>query len=166
MCKLSSGRSRGRRRRAPLQVQILSFRHTNFSKRSRLGSWRPPPPTGNPGSATVKDYNIERFYRKVTIQRTQMCFVQYLAYGIEEPAKGCHLWLLANISKGDLYYWYHIELSSDLKRHRSQKCPLNVWTVLSCWQRNHLNNKTGRAISIHVLGFKFMIVCITGWAKL
>ena len=38
-----SGGSRGRRRRAPpLRVQILSFWHTNFSKRSRLGSWRPP----------------------------------------------------------------------------------------------------------------------------
>ena len=43
---------------APIQVQILSFWHTNFSKRSHLGSWRPPyevgaPPTGNPGSATA-----------------------------------------------------------------------------------------------------------------
>ena len=29
--------------RAPLRVQILSFWHTNFLKRSRLGSWHPPP---------------------------------------------------------------------------------------------------------------------------
>ena len=42
---------------APLRVQILSFRHTNFSRHNRLGSPRPPmrfmPPMGNPGSATV-----------------------------------------------------------------------------------------------------------------
>ena len=41
----------------PLQVQILSFWHTNFLKSSHLGSWFPPwgqhPPTGNPGSATA-----------------------------------------------------------------------------------------------------------------
>ena len=45
-------------RTPPLRVQILSFWHTNFSKCSHLGSWRPPyevgaPPTGNPGSATA-----------------------------------------------------------------------------------------------------------------
>ena len=28
----------------PPRVQILSFWHTNFKKRSRLGSWHPPPP--------------------------------------------------------------------------------------------------------------------------
>ena len=28
--------------RAPPRVEILSFWHTNFTKRSRLGSWRPP----------------------------------------------------------------------------------------------------------------------------
>ena len=44
--------------RALLRVEILSFRHTNFSRRSRLGSRSPPyevgvPPTGNPGSATA-----------------------------------------------------------------------------------------------------------------
>ena len=55
----ASGGSRGAPpAHAPLRVQILSFWHTNFSKCSRLGSWRPPyevgaPPTGNPGSATV-----------------------------------------------------------------------------------------------------------------
>ena len=55
----SSGGSRGgcRRRAPPLRVQILSFWHTNFSKRSRLGSWRPP--TGNPGSATAKGGEID-----------------------------------------------------------------------------------------------------------
>ena len=53
----------GRRRHAPPPwVQILSFWHTNFSKRSRLRSWRPPlrgqrPPMGNPGSATVLYYD-------------------------------------------------------------------------------------------------------------
>ena len=36
------GGSRGRRRRPPPRVQILSFRHTNFTKCSRLGSWCPP----------------------------------------------------------------------------------------------------------------------------
>ena len=40
----------------PPRVQIILFRHTNFSKHNRLGSPRPPtrstPPTGNPGSAT------------------------------------------------------------------------------------------------------------------
>ena len=42
----------------PLRVQILSFWHAKFSKRSRLGGPQPPirgprrPPTGNPGSAT------------------------------------------------------------------------------------------------------------------
>ena len=45
---ISSGGSRGRRRRAPLRVQILSFWHTNFSKRSHLGSWRPPYEVGAP----------------------------------------------------------------------------------------------------------------------
>ena len=44
----------------PLRDPILSFRHTNFMKCSRLGSPRPPlrgprPPTGNPGSATASD---------------------------------------------------------------------------------------------------------------
>ena len=44
--------------RPPLRDPILSFWHTNFTKRSRLGSPRPPyevhaPPTGNPGSATT-----------------------------------------------------------------------------------------------------------------
>ena len=34
--------------RAPLQVQILSFWHTNFLKRSHLGSWRPPHEVGAP----------------------------------------------------------------------------------------------------------------------
>ena len=44
---------------ANLRVQILSFRHTKFFKRNRLGSWRPlptrstPSPTGNPGSAAA-----------------------------------------------------------------------------------------------------------------
>ena len=41
----------------PPRVQILSFLHTKFSKRNRLGSPDPPmrsmPPMGNPGSATV-----------------------------------------------------------------------------------------------------------------
>ena len=41
--------------------QILSFRHTKFSKRNCLGSPHPPtrstlPSTGNPGSATVSGY--------------------------------------------------------------------------------------------------------------
>ena len=36
------GGSRGRRRRVPLRVPILSFRHTKFSKHNRLESWRPP----------------------------------------------------------------------------------------------------------------------------
>ena len=31
----------------PPRVQILSFRHTKFSKRNRLGSARPPPPRGS-----------------------------------------------------------------------------------------------------------------------
>ena len=58
-----SGGSRGCRQRAPpLRAQILSFWHTNFSKRSRLGSWRPlrgrRPPTGNPGSATGPNYKL------------------------------------------------------------------------------------------------------------
>ena len=43
--------------RAPLKDPILLFRHKNFTKRSRIGSWRPlrggRPPAGNPGSATV-----------------------------------------------------------------------------------------------------------------
>ena len=40
---LYSGGSRGHRRHVPpVRVQILSFWHTKFSKRSRLGSWRPP----------------------------------------------------------------------------------------------------------------------------
>ena len=48
----------GRARRAPpLRVQILSFWHAKFLKRSRLGVHGPPyevhaPPYGNPGSAT------------------------------------------------------------------------------------------------------------------
>ena len=51
---------------APLRDPILLFWHTNFMKRSRLGSPRPPyevhvPPTGNPGSATATDalYSIK-----------------------------------------------------------------------------------------------------------
>ena len=32
----------------PLRVQILSFWHTHFSKRSRLGSWRTPCEVGAP----------------------------------------------------------------------------------------------------------------------
>ena len=45
----------GRTRRAsPLRDPILLFRHTNLTKRSRLGSSRPP--TGNPGSATDLSY--------------------------------------------------------------------------------------------------------------
>ena len=40
----------------PRRVQILSFRHTKFSKHNRLGS--PRPPTGNPGSATAKFSHI------------------------------------------------------------------------------------------------------------
>ena len=37
------GGSRGRvQRTPPLRVQILSFRHTKFSKRNRLGSWHIP----------------------------------------------------------------------------------------------------------------------------
>ena len=57
--------SRGRARRTPpLRVQILSFRHTKFSKCNCLGSRRPPlrgrrTPTGNPGSATGK-YHYSR----------------------------------------------------------------------------------------------------------
>ena len=39
---ITIGGSSGRRRRAPPRVQILSFWHTNFLKRSCLGSWRPP----------------------------------------------------------------------------------------------------------------------------
>ena len=52
------GGSRGRTRRTPPKDQILSFRHTNFLERNRLGSRRPP--TGNPGSATGNDlpYNL------------------------------------------------------------------------------------------------------------
>ena len=52
----------------PLRVQILSFWHTNFSKRSCLGSWAPPPyevgtpPTGNPGSATGNICSIKGQY--------------------------------------------------------------------------------------------------------
>ena len=46
---------------APLRVQILSFWHTNFSKCSHLGSWRPP--TGNPGSATGMTGHILAFLR-------------------------------------------------------------------------------------------------------
>ena len=43
----------------PLRVQILTFWHAKFSKRSRLGGPQPPlrgprPPTGNPRSATAK----------------------------------------------------------------------------------------------------------------
>ena len=39
----SSGGSRGCHQHAtPLRVQIILFWHTNFSKRSRLGSWHPP----------------------------------------------------------------------------------------------------------------------------
>ena len=45
-----------------LRVQILSFSHTNFAKRNRLGSPRPlrgpRPSTGNPGSAT--DYLLAK----------------------------------------------------------------------------------------------------------
>ena len=40
-------------RRAPPRYPILSFWHTNFTKRSRLRS--PRPPTGNPGSATENE---------------------------------------------------------------------------------------------------------------
>ena len=47
------GGSRGRAQQRPLEVQILSFWHTKFSKCNHLGSPRPPPregdaPTGNP----------------------------------------------------------------------------------------------------------------------
>ena len=54
-------RIQGGRRRRPLRVQILSFWHTNFSKRSHLRSWHPPTrsapsPMGNPGSANVDDW--------------------------------------------------------------------------------------------------------------
>ena len=47
---------------APLRVSILSFWHTNFTKRTRVGSWRPPTPhevgdsTGNLGFATANGY--------------------------------------------------------------------------------------------------------------
>ena len=50
---------------APLRDPILSFWHTNFMKCSRLGSPRPPtrsspPPTGNPGSATILSHKTEK----------------------------------------------------------------------------------------------------------
>ena len=54
------GGSRGRRQHAPPQQdQFLSFSHMFSPKSVRVGGWRPPtgwrpppPPTGNPGSAT------------------------------------------------------------------------------------------------------------------
>ena len=47
----------------PPKVQILSFRHTKFSKHTCLGSQCSPTrftplPTGNPGSATDFDVNV------------------------------------------------------------------------------------------------------------
>ena len=54
-------RIRGAPRRAPPQQdQFLSFSHTFLPKSVCVGVWRPPPqrvggpPTGNPGSATVR----------------------------------------------------------------------------------------------------------------
>ena len=45
---ISIGGSGGRHRHAPPRVPILSFWHTNFSKRSHLGSWCPPYEVGAP----------------------------------------------------------------------------------------------------------------------
>ena len=59
---------------------VSSFWHTNFSKCSRLGSWRPPyevgAPHGNPGSATATDWKnwdlkINKQVDKTRLPRTQ-----------------------------------------------------------------------------------------------
>ena len=66
----------GSRGRAPLRVQILSFRHTKFSKRNRLGSPHPPhevhapPPTGNPGSATAKPLDVTFLFQNFFLKST------------------------------------------------------------------------------------------------
>ena len=57
--------------RAPLQVQILSFWHTNFSKRSRLGSWHPPtrlaPPYGKSlDPLLIILYGLDNFAQLIT----------------------------------------------------------------------------------------------------
>ena len=50
----------------PLWVQILSFWHTNFSKRSRLGSWRPPY-----GKSWIRYW--------ANVQNSWICFNHYLS---------------------------------------------------------------------------------------
>ena len=90
-----SGGSRVHRRRAPLpppppRVQILSFWHTNFFKRSRLGSWHPlrgwRPPTGNPGSVTGHSYDMS----PITMKKHQR---RFLLFQFSKKDIVFHLWV-------------------------------------------------------------------------
>ena len=70
---------------APLRDPILSFRHTNFTKPSRLGSPRPPlrgprPPMRNPGSATALHMILVMCGWKSNVHTNTHCFTTHAWY--------------------------------------------------------------------------------------
>ena len=102
--------------RPPLRVQILSFWHTNFSKCSRLGSWRPPTRSARPLREILDppliSVRIERKRELITQQETSVIGCNIILQGLRTRIE-----ILVEASHTGMKYFHY---------------PLLEWTFLSC----------------------------------
>ena len=101
--------------RAPLWVHILSFLHTNFSKRSCLGSWRPPYEVGAPLREIIDPllYVIHTYRQQNLGQNMQ---------------KGMHTYSLIHSTTPRYFYIFSTDNSPDIL----QFAPVNVISTADC----------------------------------
>ena len=155
-----SGGSRGAptaRAPPPLRVQILSFRHTNFWKRSRLGSWRPPyevwrPHMGNPGSATawfVIHFEWRYFPSIFTLQYLNFHVIHIKLWSQSKPSNTTWAIHPQHVGNGNwTELWWHVLPLHNYhmlpyifihKCNKSEANPQNKFD-LSLFQRNLIKN--------------------------